>query len=180
MLLSTVTSYPAGHELTADEFNALVTAIQDMTLYDEKPLDEAHSLTAVVADDTDLALAVKPNAVYDMGAHIIFTAGAAAATNGFKFGFAGPAGATMKWVPHSKIDTDGTNQAAAIWMSSLAITQTISSGGAGANKLVARASGLLMVSATAGTFKLQWSQATSNAAATTVYAGSFLTLRRIG
>ena len=181
MLLSGI-SYPAGHRVLASEFNAVISAIQDMTTYVVKTADETVTSSATVQDDDELQFACNvTSAVYDVYGNIVYGAGGAASVTGFKYTFTGPTGATFNWVPHVKIDTDGTNAATSIWQTGLSLTQTVSAGGAGAvaTTMTARPSGLLVVGANTGTFKLRWSQSTSNGTGTKVYAGSFLHVRRV-
>lgn len=163
------------------DLTSLAAFIADMSKVVEKGSDTSRASTSTLADDPALTLAVSANASYIMNAFVIFGAGGAASTNGFKFAWTGPSGATMNWVPHTKIDTDATNAATSIWMAQRDIGTTISSGGAGANtiKVIARPYGLLKTSSTAGSLTLQWAQATSNGTATIVYAGSWIELRRV-
>jgi hypothetical protein len=175
-------SLPAGHNTTAAEIAQIIQAINDLSAYVVKTADETVTSSATVQDDDELFMTLGvANAVYEMTAGIIYGASAAAGTNGFKYTFTGPAGAVMNWVPHVKIDTDGTNAATSIWQTSLSLTQTVSAGGAGAvgTTMTAAPKGILTVGATTGTLKLRWSQATSNATGTKVYAGSYLALRRL-
>jgi hypothetical protein len=181
VLLSGV-SYPAGHKVTATEFGGIISAIQDMTGYVEKFADETVTSSATLQDDDELQFTLGvANAVYDLYGNIIYGAGGATSVNGFKYTFTGPAGATLAWVPHVKIDTDGANAAAAIWQTGLSIGQTVQAGGAGgvAITMTAAPRGLLKVGGTTGSLKLRWSQATSNGTGTKVYAGSFLHVRRV-
>lgn len=151
----------------------------DLSNYIKKLVDQTITSSTALTNDNELLLPVVANATYEVTAHIIYTAGAAAATNGFKQGWSAPAGASMDWVGHGKIDTDGTNSAASVWMAALSIGSQLSHGGAGATQLVVVDHGWLEIGATAGNLQFKWAQATSSGTGTVVKAGSRLLLRRV-
>lgn len=180
MLLDGV-SYPAGHYLLASELAGIVSAIQDMTLYVEKTADTSRASTTSRTADPHLTLPVKANATYEMSGLLVYGAGGAASTNGFDFGFTAPSGATLEWESNAKIDTDGSNSAAAKWFVHRVLADSIFTGGAGGNtnKLNATPQGRLKTSSTAGNLVVVWAQHTSSATATILYTGSHLRLRRV-
>jgi hypothetical protein len=181
MLLPTL-SLPAGHKTTAAEYAKLIQAINDLSAYVVKNTTETVTSSATLQDDDELFAALNvTGAVYEMTSGIIFGAAAAASVNGFKMTFTAPAGATLNWVPHIKVDSDGTNAATTIWQTGLSLGQTVSAGGAGAvsTTLMAAPKGILTVGATTGNLLLRWSQSTSHATGSKVYAGSYIALRRL-
>jgi hypothetical protein len=150
------------------------------TQFVRKSANQNRTNNNTLINDTELLLPVAANAVYEFTGHIIFQASGAAAVSGYKATFAVPAAATLDWVWHGKIDTDGTQTAITIWQNALTAGVTINSGGAGiGTPLVAKPSGLLVTGANAGNLQFQFAQATANATASVTNAGSFLILRRI-
>lgn len=145
-----------------------------------KGSDEPISNNTLQDDDALFTGTLPANTIWRVTGQIYYTAGAAAATNGIKIGWSGPAGATFSWIPNMKIDTDGTNAATAIWKPRLEISDTINGGGAGAVQMGIDPVGELAIGGTAGIFRFRWSQATTHATATVVKAGSRLYLERVG
>lgn len=174
MLLSGV-SYPAGHKLTAAELAAIITAVQGLSTTVVKTADESVTSSIVLQDDNELLFTAAANATYEVWAFLHYIGVNAGGI--LKIGWAGPASATFDWTA-SGLATGAIATTGNLDASYLSLASTITLGG-GANDVVARPSGLLVTSATSGTFKLQWAQGTSSATATTVKAGSFLAYRRI-
>ncbi|MFJ8685052.1 hypothetical protein [Micromonospora wenchangensis] len=138
-----------------------------------KTADTSRSSTTTLTADPDLAVAVAAGAVYLMSAYIPHTYNAA---GDFKFGWSGPAGASM---PNWQADwrtTDGTEVSGAF--TDITSTVPITSASGSLNQPV-WCHGLLIVGATAGTFAFTWAQNTSNAAASIVRAGAVLRLERV-
>lgn len=129
-----------------------------------------------LADDGVLQLDVAASGVYFVRAMIHYTADA----NGdLKIGFTAPAAATFTWTPIS-LTTTATTSAAALRMPTKAIADSDIAGGVDSSTSVAAfPTGLLVVGATAGTFKLQVAQGTSSATATVVKAGSWMFAERV-
>jgi hypothetical protein len=95
-----------------------------------------------------------------------------------KLGWDLPSGATFAFTAIHGLDADGTDgQNTTKWTSSTVVfgTQT---GGVALEAAILF--GVIIVSSTAGTAKLQFAQGTSNGAATTMEAGSLLKAERIG
>lgn len=109
------------------------------------------------ADDPDLTLSVVANAVYEVRCLLVWTNGG----GGMRVAWNVPALSSMTWT-----DGGGSGMTAAATNSTF-----VSSTG---TEMVGR----LATGANAGNCVLQWAQNTSNAGATVVQAGCFLTLRR--
>lgn len=126
--------------------------------------------TTVATDDPDLIQALAANGIYEVLASLQFSGGA----GGSKIQFAAP--------QSTSIDLDavhGQNSAAAngnMWMNTTSPTPSVSNAG---TTLVYRARLIVIMGATPGNFSVQWAQMTSNAASTTLMAGSNLVIRRI-
>jgi hypothetical protein len=165
--------FTAGSKPTAAQLVSL------QPVFVRKLADQTITSSTAMTNDTELFIPVLANVTYEVWAHILYTAGAAAATNGIKVGWSGPAGATFDWSWYGKIDTDGTNAAASVWVGAFAIGSTVNSGGAGATVLVGRPYGMLITTGTSGNLQFKWAQATSSGTGTVVKAQSFLCARRV-
>lgn len=145
-------------------------------LFAKKTANEVVNNSASMQDDDHLTVTVAANAVYELTALLIYDG---TTTADLKAGFTGPSGATLDWVTHS-LDATAGSGTTAVKMTAQTISGTPSFGSIGAgSKVVGRVSGLLTVASTGGTFKVQWAQNTAEATDTTMYAGSYLSLRRI-
>ena len=87
----------------------------------------------------------------------------------------GPAGATMRWVVGGRETGAGNVENRTSELGSSRGSGGISVG----TEIGLRPSGLLVVGATAGTFKVQFAQVVSDANPTVLKAGSYLTLRKV-
>lgn len=114
--------------------------------------------TVAPADDPELTLSVAANAVYEVRCLIVWTNGG----GGMRIVWNVPALSSMTW-------TDGGS---AGYTSPTTNATFVSSTGV-------EPVGRLVTGATAGACTLQWAQNTTNAGATALQAGSFLTLRRV-
>lgn len=123
-----------------------------------KAATTSRSSTVAPADDPDLTLSVVASAVYEVRCLAVWTNGG----GGMRVAWNVPAGASMTW-------TDGGGSG--LTSPTTNATFTASTG----TEIVGR----LTVAATAGNCVLQWAQSTSNAGATVLQAGSFLSLRRV-
>ena len=117
----------------------------------------SRNTTVTPTDDPDLTLTVVANAVYEVRCVPVWTNGG----GGFRMCFNVPAAATMTW-------TDGGGSG--LILPTTNATFTASTG--------TEAVGRLVTGANAGSCTLQWAQSTSNAGATVLQAGSFLSLLR--
>lgn len=157
----------------ADNFNTLD---KPQVLLVRRTADHAGiTSSTTLADDGVLQLAVAANSVYVLQAMIVYTASAA---GDIKLGWSGPSGATLTWTPCG-LTTTTSASAGSVRLPSKTISDTDIPGAVDVSTPVtALPTGLLVVGATAGTFKLQWAQGTSDATATVVKAGSYLMLTR--
>lgn len=145
-------------------------------LFAKKTANEIVNNSATVQDDDHMTVAVAASSVYEVAGFFIYDG---TSTADMKLGFAGPAGATLDWVTAS-LDATAGSATTAVKMSAQTISGTPSFGSVGAgSKVVARVTGLLTTSTTAGTFKVQWAQNTAEATDTTMYSGSYLRLTKI-
>lgn len=132
------------------------------------------STGTTLVDATGMTTEVVANAKYRVDIGLTYTAG----TSGdFKGGFICSAtGATANIVFQDVETTWATN----VFTGNASPGVTRSADGAGATTpSVMYITGFLYVSSTAGTFKIQFAQATSNGTATTLLAGSYMTLTRL-
>lgn len=165
---------PAGHVVTPAEWALMLSYVQP--LFVRKVNSDTATADTGLDNDSELFLTVEANATYQLNGFLIFSAG----TGDFKYGWTAPTGATLDWNMGGEESTAASTTGAAYWGANTISGSDIAGGINTATNCVARPEGLLRVSSTAGTFRLQWSQGSSDAVnATTLRAGSFITLRRM-
>ncbi|MCF0087173.1 MULTISPECIES: right-handed parallel beta-helix repeat-containing protein [unclassified Streptomyces] len=123
-----------------------------------KSADTPRTSTVTTTADPHLTLPVAPNATYDVECVAVWTTGG----GGLRATWAAPSGAGMVWT-----DNDGVGIATPTGVVTFSATTGTTF------------KGTLVVGSTAGSLTLSWAQSTSNAAATTLKAGSILKLTRI-
>lgn len=160
----------AGHIVVTADFDVF-----GITAY--KSGDESVTSSTVMQNDDLLVLPVVPNARYLLDCFFVYT-GAADAAGGFKIGWTGPAGATMKWANF------GVTQGVAPSLVNYNVVVEALAGGRGVatnggTEMSCRPFGVLNTSTTGGNLQLQWAQGASNATPTVLKAGSTMQLRRI-
>lgn len=138
-----------------------------------KAADEARTATTTFADDAELLFAMSANTVYNIRL-VLYVAVGASATPDFKWQLAGPASPTAVTV------ICGRGSSTVSWSDSFAINTgytglnaspvDMGSGGVGGVTCDIRVHN----GANAGNLTVQWAQSVSDAAATTVRAGSFI------
>jgi hypothetical protein len=148
------------------------------TIWRRKPGNTSRASTATLTADPHLSAPVVANAEYRFDFLIIYDGDSAA---DLKVGLSAPAGCTGVWWPGA-MDSSGSAFASSprwgaiedIGTSSMAVG-CIGSGTA----LAMRASGTLVVAATAGTFALTWAQNSGSPTATVLHQHSSLLLQRV-
>lgn len=140
-----------------------------------KSADETVTSSTTLQDDDQLQIAVAANTSYWMRLFVMYTGLAVA---DLKVSFAGPAGATLRWV------SDGIGGTGAAVVDQVSRTlqglgNSPSYGCVDGQQMCGLGKGVLTVGGTAGTLKLQWAQLASSATATRIYAGSALILTRV-
>lgn len=162
--------FSTGQVPTATEVN---TWFVNITIA-SKAGDTGRTSTTTLADDPDLSVAVSANATYYA---LVLLRHNSQPAGDLKYTFTGPAGASFDHVAET------LSAAATLFtddqLFGSALTDIIASGGIAGVNVPIRCEGLLITSGTAGNFKLQWAQNTSNAGASTVRAGSFMLLHRV-
>lgn len=164
-------TFLAGQTGTAAAFNSAITAVTPLTAY--KTADETVTSSATLQDDNELFVTVAANMTYIVTGYLYVSS--TSATPDFKAAYTGPASATF------------TNS---LWGQTTTASSTIGSIDVGVSTAIGSAHGrgtfngpvtltifgLLTVAGTAGTFRLQWAQNTSDPAGVTLKAGSWLKL----
>lgn len=141
-----------------------------------KLTDTTFTSNNTLADDPDLQVAVAASSVYVMECYLPYEAGTPG--DGL-IKFVGPTGATMIWSSGS-LASNATVSTSATDRNKKSITQQVVVGGVGTGTGVeCRPVGLLTIGGTAGTFKLQTAQSTSDATSTIFYAGGWLRLTKV-
>ena len=141
-----------------------------------KTADQTQSSNVALTDDTDLQIPVNSNATYLVEMQLLVNN--AAAVGQFKFAFAAPAAAGFNGLHVSNVG--------AVTAFTEAVQRTDAAPGTTTALITAAidgtviVSGVLKTSATAGTLKLQWAQAVSDAGVTMVARGSWLRITRLG
>jgi hypothetical protein len=164
-------TFVTGEVLTAADVNLYLSN----NIFARKTATETVTSSTTLQDDDNLTVSVAANSVYEVTCLLRYTAVQAA---DLKFQFVGPASATL----HAGVHRLGTGAAdeATDALEYLDISDVTTSGGLGNTfDTAVKIQGLLVVAGTAGTFKLQWAQDTSNATGTELRTGSYLCLRRV-
>ena len=145
-------------------------AASGVPLIAAKSADETVASSTAMQADNDLTIAVDANTRYALTMFLLFNA---PATPDIQIGWSVPAGATLNWHRETSGVTGTTGLTDA-----LVATNTEPIAGDGADDVFV-IHGFVKVGATAGTVTFQWAQLASDAAATTVRAGSWLKLEPI-
>ncbi len=141
-----------------------------------KSADTARTTTASPTDDPHLTTTVEPNATYEVE---IFARYDGATTGDWQFAFNVPASATFHW-QGTGLQSTTTGTVASVKMSAASEGSGDTYGAAGiGTKTGANIAGILITSATGGTFALKWAQGTSDSNATTLYTDSYMRLRQV-
>lgn len=143
--------------------------------YIRKTANTNRSSTTTLADDPDLVFSGLPaNSEWHVQAWLRHQSPTAA---DLTWQWLGPTGAVFDHTILT-ITTTGaqfTDDNTYGW----SIASPTTSGGLGSNQIPIVCEGVLTTSSTAGTFKLQWAQGTSNAGSSTLLANSFVVMRRL-
>src|SRR5262245_58148019 len=163
--------YVAGQVLTAADCNGWFTGP-----YLIKGSDTSRSSNTTPTADPDLVMPVVANATYWWECRVVYNGGTNGSSDG-QFGFSAPAGATGFY-------ESLRNQVSGLtWGNALATSYgtqaNVGTNGTG-NPISYCATGIVIVSSTAGNLSFFWAQNTSSGTATTVKAGSLLVGKRIG
>jgi hypothetical protein len=176
MIVPTLPTPGASNNTWGTDLNAGITALANYEIFAYKTADESVTSSVVAQDDDHLFFTVVASSIYSLSWSLI-TDGAAAGD--IQYTFTAPAGATLTWQSCGLNPTDATNVASTNWdLPNLAAVATHGTLAAGTNTRI-NGSGLLIVAGTAGTLKLRWMQNVSNATATKVKTGSWLSARRM-
>ncbi len=170
--------FAPGKRLTAALLNSVV-GIEAV-----KPGNTARPSQVTLAADPDLAITIPlANAAYEVEA-VLFASSAANAAGDIQYQFTYPAGASLSLQtlgPHNSLasgsQADGEWFFVALDSASPSTAVPVGASVAGAGAVL---KGRLTVGATTGSLVLWWAQQTSNASATTLLAGSYLRIRRVG
>jgi hypothetical protein len=140
-----------------------------------KAANQSVTSSTTLVNDTHLALAVVANAVYELEGFIAYDG--ATSPSDIKMDWTLPASATLLWGPLGA----ATGGAAAYAPLAVNAGTPLTAGtyGTGGAYTALNPRGRLATAGTAGTLQFRWAQNTSNATATTIYAGSWIRLRRV-
>lgn len=161
--------------LTASDTNVYLVN----TIVAIKTATESVTSSTVLQDDDQLTVSVLASSTYEVFCQVFYDGNPA---GDIKYDFVGPAGATFVASCH-RLTTGATALSDATAPMSVDQYTMGTPIGVGAvttgNTATTTFRGLLVVSSTAGTFKLQWAQNTSSGTATRVFANSYMVLRRV-
>jgi hypothetical protein len=163
--------YVTGNVPSAAEVNSWFVNV----LFARKTADETITSNATLQDDNDLFVTVEANAIYHT---LVLVKEVSQTTDDFKTGFTGPAGYSFSGEARAPLGNAAGNAEVGAWEIG-AGAHGIAFGGVAGFNLPVHLEGILITSGTAGTFRLQWAQASASASGTTVRAGSFMLLRRV-
>ena len=144
----------------------------------QKTADTPRASTTTLAADPHLVLPVAANATYEVEGYIVYDGQIPNAD--LKWDWTMPTGSTLQWTPWASIIGLSTSIDNVEKTTTAATANPRTSGTFGfPAKVTARPVGRLTTSSTAGNLTLVWSQNTSHATPVTMYAGSWVRLRRV-
>ncbi len=158
----------AGSKLRALVLAAFMS--ERMPITARKTANETVNGSAALQNDDELFVAVDASCTYHIELRISYTSGT---TPDLKLGWTYPVGTTIRW---SGVDADTAG--AIRTTGNLTETSVPAICGSGGD-LNADYTGVMVVGVNAGSLTLQWAQNTSTGSNSTVYAGSFLTIKRV-
>lgn len=143
------------------------------TKFAYKPTNETIASSTVLQSDDHLLVTVEANAIYHVEA-ILRTASQSAAD--LQIGWLTPASSSFDWIVHGINAGGSTTNDDFLGLMGTGSVPAVA--GIGAN-IAVRCTGMLVTTAAAGTFRLQWAQNVSNASGTSVLANSYIFLQRM-
>jgi hypothetical protein len=155
---------------TATQFNSWLVNVN----YAYKSATENVTSSTTLQVDDDLVVPVEANAHYHLTLNLSY-GGAAAAD--LKVLIRTPTGGTFNGMAIGVVSS-GASQQDIQTMAYVANTSEVF-GILGAGPTWARVEGILITAGTAGNCQIEWAQNASSGTATNLYAGSFLSLRRL-
>lgn len=164
-------TYSVGQVLTANDVN-----VWFLDIVRNKPTDEGPITTTTLQNDNDLILPLAANSSYELDGYL-FATGAAIGTADIKLGLTVPAGTTYHFTTQGYAAAVGTPVPD---MSAARSSGTAAMGVNGGSSSPVIIKGQVTTSSTSGNLTLQWAENTGNASGTSVLAGSWLKVRRIG
>lgn len=166
-------TYVTGDVPTASEINEWFVGVN----FARKSSTESVTSSTTLQDDDDLSVAVLANGVYVVECHVFYDA---ATAGDLKLGWSYPAAATGTFTALGLSPSPAPPSSSDDVTATADIATAFNLGGAGTGTtLSAFIKGLLVVSSTAGNFRVQWSQVSSTGTATRLFSPSYLLLRRV-
>lgn len=147
-------------------------ALNQIGSYVYKTANTSRPSTTTPTDDPHLTMAVEASSVYAI--EMFWKFSTSGSTGGFKYAFGLPTGATFD-AEFDATESSGSNYEFVVDSTS-SHTGNVNSGAT--TRVVATIKGQLTTT-DAGTFAFRWSQVSSDAAATIVYAGAWLKVSKI-
>jgi len=162
--------WTVGEVLSAADVNSWFVPVVVFKAADEGPIT-----TTTLQNDNELILPVAAGASYLLDGYLIAT-GNTIGSGDLKIGFTVPSGASFRFTSlgYSLTSTATLAQSAA------RSSGTASNGVDGSAASPVWVRGNVITTSTAGNLTLQWAENTGNATGTSVLAGSWLMLRRVG
>ena len=162
----------AGNRLTSGLLMSM------MPTFALKTASTSRTATTTLVNDPDITFSVVANARYTVQGLLLFSADPAA---DLKIGWTAPTNANFQWSMIGQPTTASAGSGSVITDGQDLTSTSFGLGGVTSNAKVmtAQLRGYLTISATPGTFALQWAQSISNAAATSLLAGTSVTLTRV-
>lgn len=161
----------AGNLIIGSELLAAFNQVKALTAV--KTADETVTSSTTLQDDNELFASVAANTTYELTGWLYVAS--TSNTPDMKLGYTGPSGATLvhsAWGQQTGATTNTGSPDTGVH----ATISGVHTKGVINGNLSILLHGTLVVSSTAGTFRFQWAQQTSDAAGTTVKAGSWIKL----
>lgn len=157
--------------------SATMKAYQGIGGFDfvRKTSNQQVTSSTTLVNDTQLVLTLTANSIYMIDGFVAYDG--AFNAGDFKADWSAPAGATIYWAVNGPATGGGALYASNTV--SIGTVQTAGTYGTGGAQTSLNPKGLVTTAGTGGSLQFRWAQNTSNATATTVYAGSWFRIQRI-
>ncbi|MFB7354863.1 hypothetical protein [Streptomyces gardneri] len=164
-------AFLAGMRVTAD---LLASSQPDVV---RKVATESVSSSTTLQNDDELFVSVEANATYIVNMFLLHSS---PLPGDLSIGWSVPTGASFAWgVQAASNDTANSFVVSDMNLVGRNATEAATFGGGDGTATRADVSGTLTTSVTAGTLQFRWAQRVSNASASQIRAGSWLSVRRI-
>jgi len=175
-IIKTDQSMVVGANLTVAGTLQVAGGVVAANLFARKTADQSVTSSTSLVADTELTLSLAANSTYTFEGFMIYDGDV---TGDFQMAWTIPAGATIHWMPGGPPSSQASSFTGQVKMNDAGTGSDIVGAIGAGTKGIARPSGMVRTSASAGSITLRWAQGTSSATATTLYADSFVRATKV-